>query len=430
MATPVSDTPTTKSTQDKTDQLPAATPPITQKPPSYKSEISRIADYLADDYEIGYVRDRPPKHRRYAVLRTQALFNKLIEIYGKLFKQNWEFLRRSIDGFTTAVGIRERQWENAARAYISCWFFDLYVSVRNAVEKVSGTAFTQYYHAHAAHILHEYDALLVHLNAIIRPTHIKLALEDCIYIPRIATNMNITNANPFGLTEATWDLDADFAYSIMDRMKASGSRWRVEPLVTDTLGIPGWLFDWHQVGAQQQAYAWFPSEGNYSMEDLIAPHIIGEALTPLMGPCDIDDWQYFPNFIRPANVPWQNMERVSARRFRGSAEVRTYAEEKVNLTRFTSTGHETSKKRSKPSSTTTTSSQGGSRDMETEDEPREVVTDITLSQVTSTQQLQTLMTTGEADRFRIIDYTYYCCVILRNTAQKRDGAIRSFCFKQ
>ncbi|UTQ50856.1 MAG: coat protein [Plant associated deltapartitivirus 6] len=428
MTTQDGNIPITTSTQDMSDRLPAASPIIAQKPTSFKPDLSRIADYLADDYEIGFVRDRPPKHRRYATLRTQAIFNVLTEIYGRLFKQNWEFLRRSIDGFTTAEGIRDRQWEHAARAYISCWFYDLYVSVRDATEKVSGSAFTQYYHTPAAHILHEYDAFLTHLNAIIRPTHIKMALEDVIYIPRVSTTMDIASENPFGLDATTWKLDSDFAYSIIDRMKATNSKWRVEPLVSDTLGRPGWLFDWHQDGNTNKAFAWFPAEGNYSLEDMVAPHIIGEAITPCIGPRDVDDWQYFPNLIKPANVAWERARRVIERRFRGSAEFRTYEEAKIDLARFTTAGHAlTSAKRSRPSTKTSSSKSSGDG---TGEEPSETVTDIQLPKELSAEQMKTLIETFEVDRFRIIDWTYLCCIISRNTSQKRDGALRSFCFKQ
>lgn len=68
------------------------------------------------------------------------------------------------------------------------------------------------------------------------------------------------------------------------------------PLITDTLGRPFWLFDWH---ANNTCCAWFPAEGNFSMEDITLGYILGVACTPRLGPRDVDDWQIFPDGIVP-----------------------------------------------------------------------------------------------------------------------------------
>lgn len=93
------------------------------------------------------------------------------------------------------------------------------------------------------------------------------------------------------------------------------------PLPHETLGRPFWLLDWRL----NQAYAWFPLEGHFSKEDLIAAQILGIPCTPRLSPCEVDDWQFFAGNALPAQLNVANYKRATPRRFYGAAEYHTIA---------------------------------------------------------------------------------------------------------
>lgn len=126
-------------------------------------------------------------------------------------------------------------WTYAARVYISMWFFDLYVSNREAVKKLSPIAFNQRYRHEILRVSDEYDTYLSLLNASIRPTHIKLTLEDALYIPILAENPNITSPNPFEIPNFV--RNEAYFYGFIALMKEN-KKWNFRAIAGDVLGRP------------------------------------------------------------------------------------------------------------------------------------------------------------------------------------------------
>lgn len=65
------------------------------------------------------------------------------------------------------------------------------------------------------------------------------------------------------------------------------------------------------------------------MDDVSIAYIVGVACTPNTGPCDVDEWNEYPNGVRPDYVEAATLDRAVARRFYGSYEVRSF-EERLN----------------------------------------------------------------------------------------------------
>ncbi|KAI4322747.1 hypothetical protein L6164_022413 [Bauhinia variegata] len=203
-----------------------------------------------------------------------------------------------------------------AAVYVSSWFWDLYCAIQRSVEKISSTAYTSYFHTPQAFMSTKYDAFLCRLNAVIRPTHIQLGLEDTLWIPKLVDRYAWNTDNPFNIPGFT--INEAFFRGIIELMEAPNTRYKVEEISSTTLGRPMWLLDWHG----DRAYAWFPTEFNCIKEDIVAAQILGVPCTPNLGPCDVDDWQYFPGGTMPADIP-ENLTRITPRRFYGSAEFRS-----------------------------------------------------------------------------------------------------------
>ncbi|KAH9754437.1 hypothetical protein KPL71_015443 [Citrus sinensis] len=71
-------------------------------------------------------------------------------------------------------------------------------------------------------------------------------------------------------------------------------------------------------------YDQFPSEGNYTVDDVSLAYIVGAACSPNLGPCDeMDDWKPFPDGILPEEITTSDDERVVYICFREASEVRT-----------------------------------------------------------------------------------------------------------
>ena len=75
--------------------------------------------------------------------------------------------------------------------------------------------------------------------------------------------------------------------------------WRISTILSNKLGRPSWLFDWHD---EKRCCAWFPPEGNNTMDDVTIAYIVGAACTPHLGPRDVDDWQTrtLPENVHPS----------------------------------------------------------------------------------------------------------------------------------
>ncbi|GER31701.1 protein kinase [Striga asiatica] len=372
-------------------------------------DLMRIAKSLEADNQISYDRERPSKHRRCVPLRCNNLFQRLVDIYSRLFLIHYPEFKLIVEAHSGQPNISSVNGaKSAATALVSAWFWDLYVSLRKSVQSVSGSAFTQHFGTPQSFILERYDRFLVHLNAILRPTHIQYTIADAVYIPLITTTYDWNNLqNPFTITDMK--VDEDYAYALMEIMEKRNSSWRIEKLSSDIFGTPAWLLDWHPANENvitlkpPAAYAWFPDKSNFNKEDLIAAYIIGEAITPILGPVDADDWQLLlPDGRKPADVFWAETHRVDARRFTGSTEVRVYDEKKFDFIVIR-----------------TTRTSGSKR-------PAPDIAGYILPQLKET--VSEASSLEKVDMFRILDYCYYARVIFRTSAQSQHVALKAMAF--
>lgn len=276
---------------------------------SLKDILSRATKYLL---EAGCIRVRRKERvTRCVRLHLQTIFDQLVSLYIPLFQCQWQRLKYLFDeAALLPSGITPRT--HATRCYISAWIHDLYVSNRKAVQTLCSLTFLKHYSHEEVYCSSEYDAFLIHLNADIRPTHIKGTPEDTVYVPVLSDSPAWGTDNPFNIENFV--LDHNLVRGIIATMKGY---WRTSTVVSDNLGRPFWLLDWHE---DCECCAWFPRKGNYTMEDVTVAYILGAACTPNLGFRDVDDWQ---NGIVPENVNPLSYDRVKDRHFYGGYEVRT-----------------------------------------------------------------------------------------------------------
>lgn len=166
----------------------------------------------------------------------------------------------------------------------------------------------------------KYDVFLTRLNAHIRPTNVKLSDKDTLFIPRIisALNSEAQNENYFSING--WRIDDPILHGILHTMEERRI-FNMEELAETTLGRPSWLFDWQTDGL---IYAWFRSEGNYTLDDVAAAYIIGTACTPKLGPRDYDEWRLLPGNVHHTHPEHLNLRRIRSLTYHGQVEIRVY----------------------------------------------------------------------------------------------------------
>ncbi|TYG88125.1 hypothetical protein ES288_A13G270000v1 [Gossypium darwinii] len=397
------------------DSIQIAPPPAIPNQAPNRTDLAHIADSLEDEYYIGFTRHRPCCHRRYTVLRSNELFNRLYVLYFDHFRATYLSFKSTIEAFDVPAEAPQgtTQLQYAVACYISSFFWDLYVSIRKSVNKLSHTALLRYYSVERNYSQDRHDPFLHHLLSVIKPTHLFGSLEDVLFIPLICNNVNFDNAaNPFSI--ARFIMNEALVQGLLDCMDAKNSKWRTVPLPHETLGRPFWLLDWRL----NQAYAWFPQEGHFSKEDLIAAQILGIPCTPRLGPCDVDDWQFFAGNALPAQLNVANYERASPRRFYGAAEYRTIAHRQWLLPQAIIEGcaHAGSKRpQPEPSS-----SSGGTGHME--------ITPAVEPQQQQQQQPPTPPRLTSFYQYQLTDWCYHGLVVFRLSEQKQNEAFRSFLF--
>ena len=380
-----------------------------------RDELDRIVESLQDECQIGISRDRARSYRRFAHLNAQELFNRLTTLYESLFASSWSAFKHA-----TLKENKESQSEKITaitKNYITAWFWDLHVTIRSSTQRISGTAFNQYFSHPITHILDRYDPFLQHLNSTIRPTHIMLGLEDTLYIPIISDvqDWNDDKYNLHSLDGAECDLDV--VYSIIEIMESKRNDWTTVPLSNSALGRPGWLFDYRY----DQAYAWFPMDSNYTREDLIAPHILGIPCTPRLGIRDFDEEQICEGNDISVLLEPDLLERATPRKTFGAAEYRTI-EHYVRTIQFDSLLPRTAPTAARPPKRTRvvnqllitergeTAEAASQADEITEDQPPEIPQPFDLH------------------TYRIIDWCYFGRVTIGTDERARMNALRNFIF--
>nr|QXV86353.1 coat protein [Partitiviridae sp.] len=383
---------------------PAQAPP---RPQGIQPALLRTAtDFLVQRERITMQRSHYIAYRRYAQLEAQNMYDELVDMYAMVFNTYWQKFRRFMDHFPPPQHVQPST--HAARAYISAWFIDLYVMNRNAVQRTSSIAFCQRYATELLPMLTEYDAYLSTLSSSIRPTQIRGALEDTLYIPYISDEItlpanNNEALNPFELDHFVHN--AELCTGLRDLMKECRI-FKMAELAQNTMGRPCWLFDWHN---NNTVAAWFPSEGNFNLDDVSLAYIIGVACTPKMGPRDVDDWRLhqgrLPNRLTPADY-----HRVVPRRWYGGYEVATIEGEEIDQEEAPAgppNQQQLAKKRkaAKGKKAATTS---------TNDEPTDESQDVEEGQIIA----------GPASRTRLTNWTYYYELVLNLEQHTRTGALR------
>lgn len=369
-----------------------------------RNKLTSASDFLQDNSRTGTLRTRFLKYRRYVVLRLSDIFQNLVTLYVPLFLAHWPRLKRYMDQYPPPGMIDP--WVYAARCYISAWMHDLYASNREAVQKLTPLAFSQYYLREEAYYSYEYDQFLILLSASLRPTNISGMMEDTLYIPLLADEIDWNNeSNPFNVSNFV--LNYDLVNGLIGILK-SQKLWNIQTLVTDTIGRPCWLFDWH---TDNRCCAWFPAEGNYTMDDVTLAYIVGVACTPNMAPVDVDDWQSFPNRVVPHNIRAEVYPRITNRRFTGAYEVRTLATRNLQAHYSAAVVRIATRKRAKGKGPAT-----ASKTATTGDEPATQATPPEESEEGEIEQLD--------PQFQILDWTYHCLVILNLDNHTRTGSLK------
>ncbi|XP_020261848.1 uncharacterized protein LOC109837880 isoform X2 [Asparagus officinalis] len=381
------------------DVISTVTAPAPPAPIPSRTPASRASDFLEESYRIVTLKQRYDKYRHYVEIKRQGIFDSLVTLYQAIFSLKQRDFCGLHEAFPLPGGISFITY--AARAYVSMWFYDLYVSNREAARAIDPIAFTQYYLHEEVHRSYEYDEFLCLLHAAIHPTHIKGISENVMYVPVINKETNWNNIiNPFNIDGFTDNFD--LAQCVLMRMCDSRA-WNISSLVSTTTGRPSWLFDWHD---NEMCLAWFPFEGNYTADDVTIAYIIGEACSPNLAYQDVDDWQNFPNNIVPRNVSWTEANRTMPRRFHGTYEVRSgeVREHVLDMSLFLAPTDTSSKKR-KTTDASGSDTQGHTlRITGTEPTPTSSTTD-------------PMEYTATVNQYRIVDWIYY--VLDATTNQRR-----------
>ncbi|KAK1422994.1 hypothetical protein QVD17_18287 [Tagetes erecta] len=288
------------------------------KDPANANLLKKISEFISTSTHVTISRGISIHFCHYINLRTQQMFDNLVNLYANVFFVHWRRYRDCIECYSPPPGVRLHIY--AARCYISMWFVDLYASNREVVRKHFPLAFIERYDEELLQTSHKYDQYLTLLNASIRPTCLKHYLDDAAYIPIVVDSLNDDKSNPFGIKNFT-PLKICYKFARMMNRRGLGLGLSHSTVVSDdAMGRGWWLFDWY---ADKRACSWFPPDGNYDLEDVTLAYILGTACTANLGPRDADEWQYFADGLVPEYLDPKRYERVSKRRFFGSHEVRT-----------------------------------------------------------------------------------------------------------
>jgi hypothetical protein len=298
--------------EDETQQTP---------PPegSIRSLLRKSSDFSWDANRLTKEIESYPKNRRYAKLDLNVIYRSLVELYSAAFASQWHHFKRVADPYSGAHTQAEIMQETMAQTYISHWILDLYTSNRQAISKLTPIAFTQNYSAVCPKYSNEYDTVLAHLNACIRPTAIKGCYEDVMFLPEFTKDPNFNLDNPFQMN--SFAKNPKYFRAIIHAIKDKRAGWKTETLSTEVVGRPIWLFDWH---SNDRVCSWFPQEGNYTSEDVMYAYLIGVACTPKLAHQDLDDWQSIPATMRQDNFDLGFFKRKKRRRYHGAYEVDTF----------------------------------------------------------------------------------------------------------
>ncbi|QED42874.1 ORF1 [Dactylorhiza cryptic virus 2] len=406
------------STHRKRLPSPVATDTIAKKPPPRTNERS-ATDYLLEQHRTGLVNHQPYKKRRYVTLYGERLFTSLVTLYTNLFQVNWQSFSRSVEKIPLTGTPAASHPGLCATVYVSHWVLDIYYSIRQSLKKIDPIAFAEYFFAETVLNSDTYDHFLSMLNAALRPTHITFATADEIYIPILDMKQDFTKAPP--LPWKGFHLNYTLFHLVHQTLTVR-KLVKMTPLSSDPLGRPSWLFDWP---ASNQAFAWFPMEGNYSQEDVTIAYIIGAACTPKLGFADFDEWRYFQEGFNINTVDVPNYQRVVKRHWRGLAEYRLLQHESIPFPN----AHETDDAKFKKLNIGPLClhpKDGTLAQPSTEASEDETGEDYVPESPRVSTRSRSREPTSKFTRIRVVDYVYYGQVIIRSDDTSRFAAFKMF----
>lgn len=386
---------------------PPQPPPVEVNRPTLRG----ASDFLQDNDRIGSFRSRFDKYRRYAHLNSQNIFNSLVTLYTSMFRLKWNHFRRFMDQF--GAGQIDASITYAARAYISAWFHDLYVSNREAVLKLTPLAYAQHYEHQSVYISTEYDIFLTTLNASIRPTNLKGIPEDVLYIPIISETVDWANAESNIFNINNFVLNYDCAVGLISIMKERRD-WNMSSLVTNVTGRPCWLFDWHNDNTN--CCSFFPMEENFNMDDVMLAYIVGVACTPRLGPRDVSDWIPFPHGVAPAAPNVSILSQTVIRKFYGAYEIAELELRTLYGAQPTPVlGGKRARTEASASGSGSSAARSGAAALAATDEPATTDGQDTAMAMTAPQR---------EDQYRITFWIYYRSLVLNIEQHTRLGALK------
>nr|UMQ74224.1 capsid protein [Helianthus annus leaf-associated cryptic virus 1] len=376
-----------------------------------------VADSLLGKSIIGSSRMRGPLTVRYTTLYSRDIFRSLVDLYSTPFQSYWEALSHMVSPHS--IG-QVNPVTYLARVYISHWFIDLYVSIRDACIRHEGVDVTDYYEKVQSVQSNYYDCFLVSLLQSIKPTHIQGTLEDALYIPKICDvyQWDAADKNVFDITGFT--RNSELFKALINLMRNPSTGWHTATPSNDPTGKPCWLFDWHR----EKAYAWFPEDDNFNYDDRNLAYIIGVPCTPLLASRDKDFPQQYPHNRVIDNMNLKTLHRRIPKRFRSNIDVRTIENLDYSVTRplVITTTRETPA--SRPLAIGGGSGETEAQVIRTLAAPQRAPSQ---SSETSTETLNVKYT---VHMFRIVDYMYYQCVLRKVEINTRAAAHKVLTYRE
>ncbi|PWA59773.1 coat protein [Artemisia annua] len=352
---------------------------------------------------IGYAKMNSGKMNRFIHLNSAEIFKALVGLYDTHFRAQWGNLSMMINPSESDYGTVDPVIYLAS-VYITHWFIDLYVSIREACLKNECVEVSDHFDKVQSTQSTYYDGYLTLLLESLKPTHTKGALEDALYIPVIAKHNHWTSTTKDYFGIAGWTLNLQLFRALISTMRNPSSGWHVFTPSNDPLGRPFWLLDWHET----YAYAWFPEEENYNIEDVNLAFILGVPCTPPMSVRDTDDYQQFPRNVIPDEIDVKKYIRKVPKKIPSNVDHRTIEHHQLTHKKTTQVTYERPVVQVQTS--TVQYSAASSPAMETVTEDMEIEYRINL--------------------YRIVDYKYYARVVRDVDVNVRSAAHKILVYKE
>nr|UWX31829.1 coat protein [Alfalfa deltapartitivirus] len=424
--------------------------PQNTKTPSFKrTQIRTFTDHLQDNNMIGSLTIRGPSNPRFIELNRNELFTALVDLYSLHFQAKWDILKRMVHSHHRSVTNYEIRY--LARVYVSHWFIDFYVSIREATRKLPLAHNSAHYTRELGTQSQVYDNFLTLVLNSMKPTRLNGWLDCSIFIPVINFHplwSSPSGANYFNIKD--FCLDPELFSALIKVMTDPNSDWQTSTYSNDVLGRPFWLFDWHG----NQAFAWFPQDDNFNQDDQNLAYIIGVACTPLLAPRDEDTPQQYPSNETPAADEIFEYKRVEQQSFHSNYDKDIIEHHRLKLVWDVALSHEEQEAENKrvhaendkilvaeynklaalqqPTSMLTDASDATEETI-TEEIPLTVSKEDLIAQAKTTAKFKTVRTTKPvnyiANMYKIVTYKYYCLVIMRSDIHTRTAAHKMLIFK-